>query len=423
MIISTGIDIVKINRIKRILAEKDQQFLNKVFTEEEKKYISEKNKNPETIGGMFAAKEAISKVLGTGIGKISWKEIEILHNKKGRPYVRLQGEAMKVSKILSIGVVHLSISHERDFGIAIAIGENNHSKGLDIDKTKLEYFSKVLPERKKDSHKGTYGKVGIMAGSTGMTGACALSSMSALRCGSGLVYGIVPEELSTILSIKLTEIILKPISDKDKGYFIYDSIDEIKNNIKNLDVIALGPGIGTNKETIKVVHEMLRTIERPIVLDADGLNCVSQDPNIFLEREETTIITPHPGELSRLLKIPTKKIQENRIKYSKIISEKYNIITVLKGANTIVANGDGDIYINNTGNPGMATAGSGDVLTGMIASFLGQGIGALTAAKLGVYLHGLAGDLAKLEYGEYAMTATDILNYIPSSLKLIEGCY
>src|SRR5699024_2539974 len=136
------------------------------------------------------------------------------------------------------------------------------------------YFSKVLPERKKDSHKGTYGKVGIMAGSTGMTGACALSSMSALRCGSGLVYGIVPEELSTILSIKLTEIILKPISDKDKGYFIYDSIDEIKNNIKNLDVIALGPGIGTNKETIKVVHEMLRTIERPIVLDADGLNCV-----------------------------------------------------------------------------------------------------------------------------------------------------
>ncbi len=423
MIIGAGVDIVKINRIKKILSEKKDVFLDKIFTEKEKHYICKKNKRPETIAGMFAGKEAVSKVLGTGLGKVGWKDIEIYHDKKNKPYIKLQGEAIKISEGLDIDEIHLSISHERDFGIAIAVGESYCPKNLNVDESKLKYFSKFLPKRKKESHKGTYGRVGIMAGSTGMTGACTLSSMAALRCGSGLVYGIVPQSLNTILSIKLTEVVLKPINDKDKGYFIYDSINQIEDNLKDLDVIALGPGIGTKEETAKVVEKILRTSKKLIVLDADGLNCISSEPNILLDRQGPTIITPHPGELSRLLKVSTEEIQKNRVKYSKKISEKYNIITVLKGANTVITNKEGNIYINSTGNPGMATAGSGDVLTGMIASFIGQGIEPIVAAKLGVYLHGLAGDLAKLEYGEYGIVAKDILGCIPSSLKLIENCY
>lgn len=421
MIIGTGIDLVKISRIEDIIFEKENSFLNKIFTEEEKKYIYGKNKSPETIAGMFAGKEAVSKVLGTGLSKVGWKDIEIGHNLKNKPYINLYGEAIRISDELSIDNIHISISHEKEYAIAIAIGESNYISKLNIDRDRLRYFSKVLPIRKKESHKGIYGRVGIMAGSTGMTGACTLSSKAALRSGSGLVYSIVPESLSTILSIKLTEVILKPLSDKGKGYFIYDSINEVKDKLENLDVIAIGPGIGKNKDTIKVVEEILKTSENPIVLDADGLNCIAADPSILLKRKGPTVITPHPGELSRLLKVSTKEIQENRIKYSRKISKDYNIVTVLKGANTIVTNKEDDIYINNTGNPGMATAGSGDVLTGIIASFIGQGIEVVDAAKLGVYLHGMAGDLAKGEYGEYGLIAEDILECIPKALKLIEN--
>ncbi len=421
MIVGIGVDLVRIDRIENILSNKENRFLKKIFTKEEIKYILEKNKSPETVSGMFAAKEAVSKVLGTGFGKVSWKDIEVLHDEKNKPYIRLEGEALKVSQELSIDKFCLSISHEKYFGIAIAVGEEIHSKKVDLDNVVVKDFSKILPKRRSDSHKGTYGRVGIIAGSIGMTGACALSSMAALKSGSGLVYGIIPNTLNTILSIKLTEVVFKPVLDNGKGYFIYDSIDQIKDFLESIDVIAIGPGIGTNRETVKVVEEVLRVSEKPVVLDADGLNCISSNPNVLLKRQGATIITPHPGELSRLLKISTKEIQKNRISYSKKVSNKYNVITVLKGANTIVTDTKGDVYVNTTGNPGMATAGSGDVLTGMIASFIGQGVKPELAAKLGVYLHGLSGDLAKIEKGEYGMIARDILESIPYSIKLIEN--
>lgn len=188
-----------------------------------------------------------------------------------------------------------------------------------------------------------------------------------------------------------------------------------------MDVLAIGPGIGVDESRTKLVNAILSTFQKPVVLDADGINCISiNNPGALLNRKADTIITPHPGELSKLLKINIDTIQKSRIEYSKNVSNRYNIITVLKGANTIVTNPRGNLFINSTGNPGMATAGSGDVLTGVIASFIGQGIPSYDAAILGVYCHGLAGDLAKSDKGEYGMISRDILANIPYSIKKVK---
>ncbi|NMB26684.1 MAG: NAD(P)H-hydrate dehydratase [Tissierellia bacterium] len=418
MIIGNGVDIVKISRIENLLIEKKYNFLNKIFTEKEIKYINKRNHSLETISGMFASKEAVSKILGTGVGKVNWKDIEILHDEKGKPYVKLYNEGFNLCRKLGIDRVYLSVSHEKEYAIAFAIGEG---KGYINNIMVPKNVKNILPKRKKYSHKGTFGRVGIIAGSTGMTGAPYLSTMAALRTGSGLVYTIIPKSISEILSIKLIEAIIKPVEDNNTGYFTLNSFKEIEEIIKDMDVLAIGPGMGVDEERIEIIKRILLNYKKPVVLDADGINCISMgDPDILSNREGSTIITPHLGELSRLLGISIREIQKKPMEYSKYISNKYNVITVLKGANTIVGNKRGNIYINSTGNPGMATAGSGDVLTGIITSLIGQGVAPYEAAMLGVYCHGLAGDLARIDKGEYGMIGRDILDNIPHSIKILE---
>ncbi len=418
MIIGTGVDIVKIARIERILETNRDSFLERIFTDEEIEYIKNKNYNAQTISGLFAAKEAVSKVLGTGIGKVNWKHIKIYYDEKGKPHVKLNSQE-EIMDSLNIDEIHVSISHEREYAVAFAIGENYGGK---IKIRVPQFIKDMLPERDKDTHKGTYGRVGVIAGSRGMTGAPYLTSMACLRAGSGLVYTIVPEGISSILAVKLVEAIIKPVFDKNTGAFTLDSIAEIEKIIEDMDVLAIGPGMGIDEERVELVKHILLNFNGPVVLDADGLNCISKvGLNIFNKRRFPTVITPHPGEFSRLLGISTKEIQDNRVEYAKYVSTNYGIVTVLKGANTVVSSPKGEVYINTTGNPGMATAGSGDVLTGVITSFIGQGIDSYKASILGVYCHGLAGDIAKEEKGEYGMIARDILESIPSSIKLMKS--
>lgn len=425
MIKGTGVDIVKLERIEKIVASKRDYFLEKIFTSTERNYIIEKKFHIGTIGGMFAAKEAVSKVFGLGIGKIGWKDIEVLHDEKGKPCIMLRGNAAMLANEKGIENIHLSITHEKEYSVAYAIGEgncNNEVGQMNINSIKdEEMFKEFLPIRRKDSHKGTYGRIGVIAGSKGMTGALYLSTLAALRSGSGLVYGIVPESLSTILSIKAAEVIIKPVEDEGKGFFNLHSLTDVMKIIEDMDTIALGPGLGVDDERIKFVEEILKNTDKPIVLDADGINCCSLAPDILQKKKGELVITPHPGELARLLGVSIGEIQKNREKYAKLTSENFNVITVLKGSNTIVADKEGTIYVNKTGNPGMATAGSGDVLTGIISSFIGQGIESKRAAMLGVYLHGVAGDLAKSQKGEYGIIASDIVEYIPYAIMRLES--
>ena len=400
-----GIDIVKISRIKNILDKNIESFCRKIFTEKELEYVENKNKNPRTISGLFACKEAVSKLLGTGIGTIGWKDIEILHTNKDKPYVSSNPIINSQLNLLYLNSIEVSISHEDEYAIAIAIafGYREEIKFQVPDEIK-----EILPKREAKSHKGTYGRVGIIAGSKGMTGAAYLSSTAAIRSGAGLVYSIVPDEIADIMAIKLTEVIIKS----------YQNNNECLELFSGFDGLALGPGLGVDVNKRQLVKSILKRFEGPIVLDADGINAIN-DYRILSNRNAPTVITPHPGELARLLDKDIKEIQENRIYYSKYTSDKYNVITVLKGNETIVSYGD-MIYKNYTGNPGMATAGSGDVLTGMIISFICQGIDVYKACKLATYCHGLAGDIAKDKKGEYGLLASDILENIPKAIKLIQ---
>mgnify|MGYP001013372107 FL=1 len=404
----TGIDIVKISRINSILADKRDSFYKRLFTESEVEYISGKNHDSKTVSGMFATKEAVSKLLGTGIGNIGWKDIEISHDANNKPYIIINDILRYVLSNLNIDAIDISISHEDEYAVAIAAGfktdANLSKQPICID----EDMKKLLPKRKLRSHKGNYGRVAIIAGSRGMTGAPYLVSTAALKSGSGLVYCMVTKDIEDIMSIKLTEVIVK-------GFTQSKECLELLNNI---DGVVLGPGLGQGTKQKELVANVLNSFQGPIVLDADGINAIDNS-EILSNRKGLTVITPHPGELARLLNKDIKEIQDNRIYYSKYTAEKYNVITVLKGYQTIVAYKD-SLFKNTTGNPGMATAGSGDVLSGMIISFICQGIKPFQACKLGIYCHGLAGDLARNELGEYGLIAGDILNHIPKALKLVQ---
>ncbi|MCX5715438.1 MAG: NAD(P)H-hydrate dehydratase [Candidatus Omnitrophica bacterium] len=289
---------------------------------------------------------------------------------------------------------------------------------------------KNIFRRKKNTSKKDYGHVFVLAGSAGFTGAAYLTAQAALLSGSGLVTLGIPESLNVILAKKLTEVMTKPLPETKAQALSVKAFLEIKKFCKKMNALAIGPGLSKNKETQNLVRKIVRTIKLPMVIDADALNALTEHLNILLATsavggsafgggnwESGTVLTPHEGEMARLIGESTKYIQANRKKVAKAFAKKYNVVLVLKGSRTIVANSQGSIYINRTGNPGMATGGTGDVLTGIIASFIGQGLSLYEAAKLGVYVHGLAGDIVAKEKGQLSLTATDLLKALPEVLK------
>lgn len=284
-----------------------------------------------------------------------------------------------------------------------------------------------LPVRPGHIHKGDCGKVFILAGSTGLTGAAGLASLSALKSGAGLVVLGVPASLNSILETKLTEVITKPLPDVGKrGNLAVRGLGEIKSYLEWADSLGIGPGLGGHFQTFELVRRLITArINKPVVLDADGLNAFAKQPELLKELPFPLIITPHPGELSRLINQSLAEIQKNRVQIARRTATDFNLVLALKGSPTLVAEPQGEVYVNPTGNSGMATAGSGDVLTGIITGLLAQKLGlekdrpiseiVLESALAGVYLHGLAGDLAKAEKTSYSMIAGDIQDKIPAA--------
>lgn len=269
-----------------------------------------------------------------------------------------------------------------------------------------------IPKRKKDTNKGDYGKVLVIAGSKTMSGAAYLTALSALRSGAGLVYLAVPKGIHKIVAPKVREVIVIPLPETKKGSIALEAYGQIVK-IK-ADVIAIGPGLTTEHETKELVKKLIKNLKvKQIILDADGLNAIADNQNILKSAKSKIIITPHPGEMARLTGLPIDTIQSNRKKIALQYSKKWNVKIVLKGHETLVAYPDGRLYVNKTGNPGMAKAGVGDVLAGLIASFKAQGLCVCNA----VYIHGLAGDLAAKKIGEYGLIASDIIKQIPVAIK------
>lgn len=279
-----------------------------------------------------------------------------------------------------------------------------------------------LLHRKPDTHKGDFGHIFILAGSSRYSGAALLCSETSLRSGAGLVTLGIPKGINqAIIKRKLNEVMTLPLPETKEGSLSLSADTPIKKFIKDIDVMVLGPGLGQHRQTQSLIRKVVSVTDKPIVIDADGLNALVGHLNLLRITDNTLhitrIITPHPGEMSRLLGIGIKDVQSKRIKVAKELARDYNVTVVLKGHNTAVADKTGNLYVNKTGNPGMSTAGSGDVLTGMIAAFLGQGLAAFEAAKYAVYLHGLAGDLAAEEKTQIGMIASDIIAKIPQAIK------
>ena len=280
-----------------------------------------------------------------------------------------------------------------------------------------ELVAGIIPKRFNESSKGDYGKVFIITGSSGMTGSGCLCANAAMRSGAGLVYVGVPGSLSTIYCTKLTEPIIIPLPDNGSGSLLAACSEQIIGLMDRMDAVAIGPGLSVNDEIIVVVRDVIKESRIPLVLDADALNTVARDISMLKEGKAEIVVTPHPGEMARLTGLSISEVQSSRLKVAAEFAASNGVIVVLKGSRTVVALPDGALYVNTTGNPGMATGGAGDVLTGIIVSLVGQGVKPADAAIAGVYLHGLAGDAAAGKKGMHGMIAGDIIEELPYVIK------
>lgn len=269
----------------------------------------------------------------------------------------------------------------------------------------------LLPDRNDDTHKGDFGKILLLCGSRGYTGAAYLAAMGALRSGAGLVFLGVPESIYQIEAVKLNEAIVFPLPDLD-GKLCAEAIPEILERLPKMDAVLIGCGLGQSGDTLAVVQAVLENAECPVVVDADGINVLSAHKDILRGRKHPTILTPHDGEFRRI----GGEIGEDRMASASALARDLDCIVLLKGHRTCITDGKTG-YVNATGNPGMAVGGSGDLLAGILVSLLGQKIGPLEAAACGAWLHGAAGDLCAGDIGQYGMLPTDMLCVLPRLMK------
>jgi NAD(P)H-hydrate epimerase len=295
-----------------------------------------------------------------------------------------------------------------DIGIPVDVLE--HVDGPRVHLLTRGSMRELLTPRAPDSHKGDYGRVLILAGSLGKTGAAHLAAVGALRSGAGLVTIATPASCLPIVAAMGAEYMTEPLEELNDG-IDPSGVDRVIELAR--DVVALGPGLGMARSTREFIRQLVDRATMPLVVDADGLNAFADDPDRLTGREgRDIIITPHPGEMARLVGMSTDEVQASRLEIARNFAVAHHLFVVLKGHRTLIATPDEKVFINPTGNPGMATGGTGDVLTGMIAAWLGQLLDAEAACKLAVYLHGLAGDLAEADEGEVAMTSADVAGHL-----------
>lgn len=377
-----GIDMVYIPRVQNILERRGEAFLEKVFSREERRTL---RMDAAHIAGRFAAKEAMAKALGDGIFKSGLKNLIIEVDDRKRPFGRYKDR-----------IFRLSVSHEKDYAIAVARLEDARVFRLSKEVVNL------LPVLQQTDHKGSRGRAALVGGSEGMYGSLDLSSSAALRAGCGLSYAFVPDEIFRDFSLRMREVIVKKQSAIDELYA--------------MDAIGLGPGMGRGDEARDVFLHVY-ALSKPMVVDADGLYHLAQEKPAA---EGEKIYTPHEGEMARLLDRDISWVRDHRDEAVDKFLARHGGVVVLKGHESIVASKEKRAY-NETGNAGMATAGSGDVLTGIITACLAQGMNCFQAARLGVYIHGLAGDLGALHKSERGLIASDLITYLPEAFLRLEA--
>lgn len=342
---------------------------------------------------------------------------------------RVHGEAVKADYTVTFALPKLGLIMDQsriyvgrltvaDISIPAELLTDEQIK---TDMVTEEMVKTHIRPRQRESHKGSYGHALVIGGSPGMSGAPIMTSWAALRTGSGLVTAAVPESMLQFVDAAVPEVMTRGLPETVDGAISIEAWPFIENLLGTVAVCAIGPGMSQYKEANTLLRLILEKSGIPILIDADGLNALKGDAGILKNRQVPIVITPHPGEMSRLTNLPVDEIQHNRLEITRQYAREWGITVVLKGNNTVIASPSGNAYINITGNPGMATAGSGDVLSGIITGLIAQGLKPVQAAVSGVYLHGQAGDQAALHAGQRGMTATDLINFLPGILLGFES--
>jgi len=386
---------------------------------------------------IFQADVIVDAMLGTGLrSDVAGVYLEVIQlvNASGRPILsvdipsgihgttgRILGDAIrayitvtfafaKLGHVLYPGAEHTGRLVIADIGIPRKVMDSASGYEFLND----EIICPMLHRRDRRAHKGHFGHCLIIAGSTGKTGAAALCTNSAVRAGSGLVTLAVAESLHSIMEIKTTEAMTVPLPDSGNGHLTSSAFTAIEKLLDGKDAVALGPGLDRRPGTTALVQKLIETVTVPLVIDADALNALAEDLTVLRRKKSANVIlTPHPGEMGRLLGTSIPDVEAIRISVAQEFARNYGIYLVLKGARTIIASPNGTAAINSTGNPGMATGGMGDVLTGIIASLLGQGYTGGDACRLGVFIHGYAADMVAQDKGEIGINAGDVQEMLP----------
>jgi NAD(P)H-hydrate epimerase len=321
----------------------------------------------------------------------------------------------KVGHLIPPGLDYVGKVKIIDIGIPKRLVEEEKIPTYLLEKNEIMRWLSI--PRNPDTHKGDYGHLLVIAGSVGKTGAAAMACQAALRMGAGLVTLAIPKSLNGIMEMKLTEVMTEPLPETPKQTLSLRAFSTIARLCENKRAVIIGPGLGTFKETQSLVLKLVKALDLPIILDADGLTALATQPKMLPVTNRSLILTPHPGEMARLIRSQVKEVLEDRIRLSRSFSQSQHVHLVLKGHPTLISTPKGELFINPTGNPGMASGGTGDVLTGMIGGLVCQGFDILPSLQIAVYLHGMAGDEGAQERGEKSLIATDIIEKIPTLLK------
>jgi hydroxyethylthiazole kinase-like uncharacterized protein yjeF len=400
-----GVDAVSVDRIALAVRRSGRGFLAKVYTPAEIAYCGD---NAERLAGRWAAKEAVIKCFdGTGIC-FPRRRIEVLPGPSGAPRVRLLGDHQGVQ-------VEVSITHQSQLAVA-----TSHLEMPDGAVALLPApESVVLPDRPLDAHKGTFGTVVVLAGSLGFTGAAYLAGMAAARAGAGLVRLLVAESIYPILAAKCTEVMATPVAEVAPGAVGHAAYDSVLRQLSAAEAGVIGPGLGRDRSTWRLILDLALHATCPLVLDADALNALADSARKKTRLGKNRVLTPHPGEMSRLIGKTTEAIAADRVGAARKAAKEWGAVVVLKGAHTVVAHPDGRISEDPHEVPALASGGTGDVLAGLIGALVAQGSDPFAAAVTGVYVHAAAGRRISQRLGDSGLLASDLLPEIPLVMNVL----
>jgi holo-[acyl-carrier-protein] synthase len=408
-----GVDVAAIPRIVEAQKRFGDRFLHRFLTDREIDYCGG---SPERWAGRWAAKEAIGKAMPTGVVRPRMRDVEILPSDDGRPHVRVAPATTLTGRDIDV-----SIAHDGHFAVAVAVIPDLDrppplaGEGQGGGSSLPDGFR--LPARPRDGHKGTFGTVVVLAGSQGYTGAAYLASMGAARSGAGIVRLLVAQSIYPILAQKCTEVIVGPVPEISPGVVGHASLSGILRGFAGADAGVIGPGLGRDASTRRLVEDLVPRVAAPLVLDADALNMLSEHRTILPRLSPQIVLTPHPAEFGRLSGLETSAVQLDRRGIASRFAKAWNKVVVLKGAGTVIAAPDGRVTLNPIATPALASGGTGDVLAGLIGGLMGQKLPPFEAAVTGVHLHSLAGLDLEASLGLAGVLASDLLPQLPRVME------